>query len=126
MQLRPETLEKYAILARNKLIEIARNRKTITYNELMEEIGGPGRGYIGQVLKEVCQREHQEGHPLLSALVVSFKDKHPGDGYWKAPLVLKSIGNSSKEQQLDFWEKKRQQVYQYWRKHYSYYEASKR
>ncbi len=49
MPLKPETLKKYVQLARSILIEVAKGRrrdKVITYKELMDEMGGPGRGYI--------------------------------------------------------------------------------
>ena len=119
MQLRPESLENYVTMARGKLIKVAEKRQTITYSELMSEMGGPGRGYIKQVLSEICQGEDRQARPLLGALVVRKDDQFPGNGFWKSPVVLESIGNGSKQQQIDFWEKQRRKVYEYWGKHKS-------
>ena len=117
MQLRPENLEKYVNRARNKLIEIASRGETITYSELMREIGGPGWGYIGQVLKGVCGGEHRQNRPLLGSVVVRAKVKHPGDGYWQSSPTLESISYASKKQRLEFWQKERGKVYEYWQKY---------
>ena len=112
MRLRPETLEEYVTKARNILIEVARKEGAITYGELMEEMGGPGRGYIGRVLKAVCEGERRQGRPLLGSLVVRAGAGHPGDGYWDSPAAPKG----SRQEKMDFWQKERQRVYEYWRK----------
>lgn len=119
MRLRTETLEKYITLAKDRLVKVAEKGETITYNELVAEIGGPGRGYIGQVLREVCLREHKQGRPLLGALVVHKNSQYPGKGFWKSPPVLESIGKCSMQQKIAFWENERQKVYEYWQKHKS-------
>src|SRR5688500_2941885 len=51
-----ELLEQYVPLARARLAEIARQRRTINYGDIMNEFGG--RGHIGKVLDEVNRREH--------------------------------------------------------------------
>jgi len=119
MQLRPETIEKYAMLARDKLIKLGRIRRTITYNELMSEIGGPGRGYIKQVLREICQDEDRHGRPLLGALVVRKHGGLPGNRFWQSPVAPEPIRSGSRQQQIDFWSKERSKVYEYWGKHKS-------
>ena len=59
--LRKETLEFYVELTTNILIEVAqgkRETKLISYSELMDEMGGPGRGYIARYFRrgEYCRR----------------------------------------------------------------------
>ncbi len=116
MPLRRETLTKYVTMARDKIIEIAKKGDTITYKELMEKMGGPGRGYIGEVLEEICQREHEEGRPLLSALVVHSNDRLPGDAFWKLSLAPQHVTNGAREDKINFWRNEQRKIYEYWRK----------
>lgn len=113
-RMRPETLEKYVAKARDKLIEVAEKGETITYSELITEMGGPGRSYIGQVLKEVCQGEYRHARPLLGALVVHSVDQLPGNGFWKLSVFRKQLSRASKKEKIDFWKNERQRVYEYW------------
>ena len=115
-RIRPETLEKYVTRAREKLIEVAGKGETITYKKLMNEMGGPGRGYIGQVLEEICQEEDRHGRPLLSALAVHTVDLMPGNGFWKLSVVRKHFSHSraSRKKKIDFWENERDKVYKHW------------
>ena len=113
-RIRPETLEKYVTMARDKLIEIAGKGETITYKKLMNEMGGPGRGYIGQVLEEICQEEARHARPLLGALVVHTVDLLPGNGFWKLSVVRKHFSRASRKEKIDFWERERDKVYRHW------------
>ncbi len=118
MPLRPETLKKYVKKARDKLIEVAKKEEdTISYKELMEEMGGPGRGYIGKVLEEVCHREHEEGRPLLSALVVHKTNGLPGNGFWKLRVLPPSLKKASMEEKKNHWQQECRKVWEYWEKH---------
>ena len=117
MQLRPETLKRYVERARPILIEVAKGKRgdgSITYKDLMDEMGGPGRGYIGEVLEEICQEEARHARPLLGALVVHTVDLVPGNGFWKLSIVRKHISHTSRQEKIDFWEKERRKVYKHW------------
>ena len=116
MPLRPETLKKYVAMARPILIRMAREGELITYKELSQKMGGPGRGYIGEVLKQICQGEHRHGRPLLGTLVVRSKVNHPGDGYWKSSVMPEPIKNGSREDKKSFWQNERIKVYEHWQK----------
>jgi len=94
-----------------------RKGRLITYKQLMDEMRGPGRGYIGQVLEEICQEEHQNARPLLSVLVVHSSDKLPGDTFWKLAVVPENVRNGTKEMKKGFWEEERGRVYEYWQRH---------
>lgn len=49
-RLRSNTLTELVEIIRPLLIKVAKERKVITYKELMETSSGrPGRGYIGEV-----------------------------------------------------------------------------
>ena len=120
MGLRPETLKKYAELARPILIEVAKGKRgdrSITYKDLMDEMGRPGRGYIGEVLEAICQAEHREKRPLLSALVVRKDNKQPSYGFWELRVLSPSLRNASMEEKKDRWEKEKRKAYEYWEKH---------
>ena len=116
MPLRPETLDKYVEMARPILIKVAREGELITYKELSQKMGGPGRGYIGEVLKQICQGEHRHARPLLGTLVVHKYDQFPGNGFWKSSVMPESIKNSSREDKKNFWENEKTKVYEYWQK----------
>jgi hypothetical protein len=118
MRLRPETLHHYVERARDILVDVARgNRKKpfIFYQELMDEMGGPGRAYIGEVLEEVCCSEDKRGHPLLSALVIHSSDRSPGYGFWRIRCLPEKVRNSSDEEKRDFWLQEREKVWYFWR-----------
>jgi hypothetical protein len=120
MPLRQQKLQKYVNLATTILIDVARgNRgdKFITYKELMTEMGGPGRGYIGEVLEEVCCNEYSKNRLLLSAVVIHKTDGLPGEGFWKIRVIPDVIKNASKTVKEAFWHYQCNRVWRYWQKH---------
>lgn len=76
---------------RTHLIEIARNGKTITYQELSDQCklglimrdSEFARAEIGRILGEISVFEHNNGRPLISSLVISKGDSYQGDGFYK-------------------------------------------
>ena len=122
--LREETLISYVESATDILIDVARGRresKFISYSELMDEMGGPGRGYIAQVLDEVSCREHEKKHPLLSALVVHKTDRQPGYGFWCIKVLPKWVKNGSDIEKKAFWRRECDRVWAHWATHNSQY-----
>jgi hypothetical protein len=120
MALRPETLHHYVERTRNILIDVARgNRKDkfITYRELMNEMGGPGRGYIAEVLDDVSCSEHARDHPLLSALVVHSIGRSPGYGFWYISILPPQVKNSSDADKRVFWRQECDRVWKFWQQH---------
>jgi hypothetical protein len=118
MLLRPETLERYVRLARPILVSVAKNGKPITYEELKDKMGGgPGRGYIGEVLEEVSDREYGNHRPLLSALVVHKADGRPGNGFWGLKVLPPSLKDASIEEKVARWEEERRKCWEYWQGH---------
>ena len=118
--LHKETLEFYVGLATNILIEVAqgkRGTKLISYSELMDEMGGPGRGHIAEVLEEVSCREYEKNHPLLTALAVHKIDRQPGYGFWCIRVLPESVKNASDLQKKTFWRQERDRVWEYWTTH---------
>jgi hypothetical protein len=121
MALRPETLGKYVVLARPILIEVAKGKRRkdriITYTELMDEMGGPGRGYIGELLEEVSDTEYENSRPLLSAVVVHKIGELPGNGFWELRVLPPSLRNASREEKIDRWKEEHKHACEYWEKH---------
>jgi hypothetical protein len=109
-ELSGELLEQYVPLARAHLAEIARQKRTVNYSDIMNEFGG--RGHIGKVLDEVNRREHAKGHPMLSALVVQKDTGRPGDGFWT--LVAELFPTASLK---GFWEAECERIWAFdWNK----------
>lgn len=120
MALRPETLDYYVGRTRDILMDVARGnreRKFITYRELMDEMGGPGRAHIGEVLEEVSCSEHQRGYPLLSALVIHSGSRSLGYGFWYIRVLPERIKNSSDIEKRVFWLQECEKVWEFWRHH---------
>ncbi|HTB31225.1 MAG TPA: hypothetical protein VK808_04315 [Bacteroidia bacterium] len=75
---------------REKLIEIARLKSTLSYSKLNEQLSlgydfanDHHRELIGEELGEVSKFELQKGRPLLSVLIVHENDRIQGDGFYK-------------------------------------------
>ncbi len=120
--LREETLRFYVESATDILIQVAQGKredKVISYSELMDEMGGPGRGYIAEVLDEVSCRTYDKDHLLLSALVVHKIDRQPGYGFWCIRVLPETVKNASDIQKKAFWREQRDKVWGYWKTHSS-------
>jgi hypothetical protein len=117
--LRQQTLQKYVSLAKTILIDVAkgkRKRKYITYKELMDEMHGPGRAHIGEVLEEVSCNEASENRPLLSAIVIHKSDRLPGDGFWKIGIIRENLERASQTERDAFWQEQCNKVWTYWQR----------
>lgn len=68
------------------LVELARERETITYSQLANQLKTvrlhPGAYAFHALLRSICGAEHEAGRALLCALVVSQRTKRPGKGYY--------------------------------------------
>ncbi len=71
---------------RSILIEIARQRGTIAYSELVQKVRTarltPGSPELAAMLGELSSEEDAAGRGMLSALVVSKSDRKPGAGFF--------------------------------------------
>ena len=78
---------------RDKLIESAIQKNTISYSDVGEVVGldmaNPGdRTKLGNILDEINREEHENGRPLLSVLVVQKESGHPGKGFFELAREL--------------------------------------
>lgn len=119
----PDTLEEHVRRAQPILIEVAKRGAFITYGELMKKLGGPGRGYIGEVIGQISETEVSEGRPKLSAVVVRSDTWMVGGGFFGLPHTPKAIRRSTPEELQDpnlsdadfeYWQNELQKVYRYW------------
>lgn len=122
----PDTLGEYVRRAQPILIEVAKRGAFITYGELMKKLGGPGRGYIGEVIGQISETEVSEGRPKLSAIVVRSDTQMVGGGFFGLPQTPEAIRRTAPEKLQDpnlsdadfkYWQGELQEVYRYWRKH---------
>jgi hypothetical protein len=101
---------------RQIMIEVARNRQTITYSELCAMLKTTYLHYhspaLTQLLVEIGTEEAKAGRPVLPAVVVGKQSGMPGAGYFKADIEEAEINNPKAA-----WEADLQRLYTYWSPH---------
>ncbi|PYU32929.1 MAG: hypothetical protein DMG28_10085 [Acidobacteria bacterium] len=112
--------KKEFLLVYSELINGARRRGTLTYQEVAELMGLPPRGShmgveAGHLLGEISEDEHLNGRPMLSAIAVSTSGM-PGSGFFELARRLGKITDTSADAQRRFWEKEKEAVYATWQK----------
>jgi hypothetical protein len=110
-----------------KLINMARKNATpINYDSIAEIMGkSPSERMgnhwprkTGHLLGEICDFEHSNGRPMLSALVVNKTGKNkglPGVGFFKLARHLGKLKPDSEKDEKPFWEQEMQAVYDAWK-----------
>ena len=98
-------------IVRAKLIEVARQRNLMTYSDAARLVGLPAVSVGPLVLDRINKREHTEGRPLLSALVVSKSTGIPGKGFYE---IASSLGLYNDEEHCKYWRQEVQRVYAAW------------
>ncbi len=121
--LSPQKMEAYVKQARKILLDVARKRRTITYQELMDRMGGkPGKGYIGQVVGRVSEIDFEQRGIKLSALVARDDTKTVGGGFFGLPGTPVSIKRTTPQELEDshlseadkkYWQSEKEKVYRY-------------
>jgi len=99
-----------------ELITAAKYRGTVTYQEIAKIMGLPLRGShmgkeIGWILGEISEDEVANSRPMLSAIAVNVQGA-PGSGFFELARQLGKLGG---ENEQEFWEAERQQVYATWK-----------
>jgi len=101
-----------------RLKEVARGGRKITYGEIapMADLNmskPPDRREIGRILDSISTREHEEGRPLLSAVVVRRNTRYPGKGFFR---LAQGLGIYDGTNDLAFFIKEIYRVHAYWTK----------
>jgi hypothetical protein len=108
-----------------RLHKVARDRGTITYGELADEMAragltalDPHSPALAALLGQVNVLEHEAGRPLISALVVhKGGDLEPGSGFWAFARELGVDPGSGPHARLDFWTHEVERCYARWAGH---------
>lgn len=102
------------------LINAAKNRGTITYQDVAQIMGLPPSGShmgreTGFMVGAISRDEHHYGRPMLSAICVNVKGM-PGEGFFVLAKELGKLQDDSEEGRRRFWEEEKQAVYKTWHK----------
>lgn len=106
-----------------RLQKLAKDRATITYSDLASEMAQAGlirlephSSALAALLGHVNLLEHEEGRPLISALVI-YKggDAEPGQGFWNFARDLGIKVGSGPDARLEFWSAEVQRCYTFWK-----------
>jgi len=71
------------------------------------------RNEIGRILGAISEREHKEGRPLLSAVVVLSGIRYPGKGF---PALAQELGIYDESDDFGFFVRELRRVHEYWQK----------
>ena len=107
------------LLVYAELIAAARHRGLLTYQEIAQLMGLPLTGNkmgreVGLMLGEISADEHDNGRPMLSAIVVGVNGK-PGDGLFGISKRLGVFDDENEVAREQFVEQERRAVYEMWR-----------
>lgn len=102
-----------ALFQAKKIVErIARQRDTITYGELADEIEvmalPPNGTLLEGILTQISRQEDAQGRGLLSVVVINKKSGLPGDGFF---ALAKERGYEADGSQEEFFQRHREVVY---------------
>lgn len=101
----------------DKLKDVAQQKQLITYKELAAVVGSDWNKDYGKcrqifpILRDICTSEVEQGHPMLSAVVVRKDTKMPGSGFFAlAPCLGRGQGGAD----YSFWIPERDAVWSLW------------
>ncbi|MCL0057514.1 hypothetical protein M1N05_00390 [Dehalococcoidales bacterium] len=109
-----------------KLKEIARIGKVTNYTDIGQmanlDMENPGdRNKIAEILDEINHYEHQQGRPMLSAVVIRQDVNMPGAGFFE---LARGLGKYHGNDDLVFWVHELTKVHNYWQSQQGSVQAS--
>jgi len=104
--------EIYAVLK-----DTARRKGVITYSEIaplanLDMSNVDHREEMGKILGIISTYEHQQGRPMLSAIVVHREDNMPGKGFFQLAETLGLL--KARQDKIGFWCKEVARVHNSW------------
>jgi len=109
------------IILYDKLVQLAKNRKLAAYSEIAPLIGldmskEVDRNEIARRLGDIVFYEHEQGRPMLTALVVHLgNDNNPGEGFFSAAEKIGQFKASRNPiKRLTFWSNQVTLVHNHW------------
>lgn len=90
-----------------ELLRVARNQNVTFYSDIAPLAGldmslPPDRTAIGELLGTISRYEHQEGRPMLSAVVVDRQEHRPGPGFFSLAEELGLFEPASDDREAFF------------------------
>jgi len=100
-----------------RLKQVARNRDRTTYGEIAPLAGldmslQRDRTEIGHILGDISRNEHEQGRPLLSAIVTLKDRRSPGKGFFTLARELGLMKPGQDEEA--YWSEEVNKVFQTW------------
>ena len=101
----------------DRLVEAARAKSVVYYSQIGDLLNltmdNPcHRNELAHILGEISSKEHQEGRPLLSAVVVHKENLRPGKGFF---ILAKELKKQKPEEDDDrFYVAELQRVFEQW------------
>ena len=98
--------------------QVAKNKDITYYSDIAPLVGldmgfEPDRNKMSNILDKISKNEHENGKPLLSAVVI-LRDKNiPGDGFFG---MAKEVGLYDGNDKDQFWANELHRVHDYWTK----------
>lgn len=101
---------------RKRLIQVARQRKTVTYFEVAQWAGFDTNDLgalepLNALLNRISLNEHKAGRPLLSVVVVRAREGTPGDGFYR---LARRLNLTDKSDRYYFVIRETKAVYEFW------------
>ena len=101
------------------LISVARQQDIVRYTDIAPLAGldmdsEADRVRIGDLLGEISTSEHQQGRPLLSAVVIHRDNNMPGQGFF---TLARELGLYHGGNDFMFFVRELRSVHDYWREH---------
>ena len=101
-----------------ELLLVAKGSNLTNYSDIAPLAGldmglPPDRNSMASILDEISRSEHENGRPLLSAVVVLKGENIPGEGFFSLAKDLRLHDGSD---DVVFWVREVQRVHNYWSK----------
>ena len=112
----PEKWSENVAIATGILRAVAANRSTTTYKQLAALIAPDvhHRHELAHILGELVTKEHEEGRPLLSSVVIRADEKKPGIGF---AGIARDLGIEIPDgEEVPFWLDQLLRTWGYWSK----------
>ena len=106
--------------ARKLAKRIAKRQETTTYSDIaplanLDMADPANRDEISQLLGQISTYEHQQGQPMLTAIVIHREDNIPGPGFFELARHLGRLKEGNDK--LAFFCHEVARVHQTWSKH---------
>ncbi len=107
-------------MVRDRLIEVAQAKKTITYADLVAVCHlqldlrlDHARAELGRILGDISRAEYEQGRPLLSVVAVLAETHLPSEGFYRLAEQL-GLGTAKRLRQNLFGEREMAKCFEFW------------